>query len=164
MAISILKAIVQSLNSINPSGRASIMLDGPAGRLILPVVPADLPKVSNPQNNETFSSVLGDLRIIGTMGLRTVTLDTIAPTYANKYSWSNPAGASGKEVVNYLRRAQLTYQPVRLAIFYSNGSEYLSMTCTVDNFEYYADNSKDFHYSATFTEYRTGNREGMLMS
>ena len=164
MAISILKAIVQSLNSINPSGRAVIMLDGPAGRLVLPVVPANLPKVSNPQNNETFSTVLGDLRIIGTMGLRTVTLDTIAPTYASKYPWSNPAGASGKEVVNYLRRAQLTYQPVRLAIFYSNGSEYLSMTCTVDNFEYYADNSKDFHYSATFTEYRTGNREGMLMS
>ena len=164
MAVSILKAIVQSLNSINPSGRASIMLDGPAGRLILPVVPADLPKVSNPQNNETFSSVLGDLRIIGTMGLRTVTLDTIAPTYANKYPWSNPAGASGVEVVNYLRKAQLAYQAVRLAIFYSNGSEYLSMTCTVDNFDYYADNSKDFHYSVTFTEYRNSNREGMLTS
>lgn len=164
MAISLLKAIVQSLNSINPSGRASIMLDGPAGRLILPVVPADLPKVSNPQNNETFSSVLGDLRIIGTMGLRTVTLDTLAPTYANKYPWSNPAGASGKEVVNYLRNAQLTYQPVRLAIFYSNGSEYVSMQCTVDSFDYYVDNSKDYHYSVTFTEYRSTNKEGMLMS
>lgn len=164
MAVSILKAIVQQLNSVNPSGRAVIMLNGPAGRLILPVVPAELPKVSNPQNNETFSSVLGDLRIIGTLGLRTVTLDTLAPTYPNKYPWSNPAGASGKEVVNYLRKAQMTYQPLRLAMFYSNGSEYLSMTCTVDNFEYYADNAKDFHYSVTFTEYRKGNREGMLMS
>lgn len=164
MAVSLLKAIIEQLNSINPSGRASIVLDGPAGRLILPVVPADLPKVNNPQNNETFSSVLGDLRIIGTLGLRTVTLDTIAPTYSNKYPWSNPAGASGQQVVNYLRQAQMTYQPVRLAIFYSNGSEYLNMQCLVDSFDYYADNVKDYHYSVTFTEYRKENNEGMLMS
>ena len=164
MAVSILKAIVQSLNSINPSGRASIVLNGPAGRCILPVVPAELPKVSNPQNNETFSSVLGDLRIIGTLGLRTVTLDTIAPTYASKYPWSNPLGADGQEVINYLRKAQLTYAPHRLSIFYANGSEYLNMQCTVDNFDYYADNVKDYHYSVTFTEYRKENKEGMLMS
>ena len=164
MAVSLLKAIIEQLNSINPSGRASIVLDGPAGRLILPVVPADLPKVSNPQNNETFSSVLGDLRIIGTLGLRSVTLDTIAPTHADKYPWSNPAGASGKQLVNYLRKAQMTYQPLRLAIFYSNGSEYLSMQCLVDSFEYYADNAKDFHYSVSFTDYRKENNEGMLMS
>lgn len=164
MAVSILKAIVQQLNSINPSGRASIVLDGPAGRCILPVVPAELPAVSNPQNNETFSSVLGDLRIIGTLGLRTVTLETIAPTTANKYPWSNPLGADGKEVINYLRKAQLTYAPHRLSIFYANGSEYLSMRCTVDNFDYRADNAKDFHYSATFTEYRSGNKEGALLS
>ena len=61
MGISLLKAIAQTLNSVNPSGKANIILDGPAGRLILPVVPAELPKVGNSQNNETFSSVLGDL-------------------------------------------------------------------------------------------------------
>lgn len=164
MGISLLKAIVQSLNSINPSGRANIILTGPAGRLVLPVVPADLPKVSNPQNNETFSTVLGDLRIIGTMGLRTVTLDTIAPTYAGKYPWSNPLGASGKEVISYLRRAQLTYQALRLAIIYSNGSDYLTMQCTVDSFDYYVDNAKDFHYNVTFTEYRKPTIEGVLLS
>jgi hypothetical protein len=164
MAISLLKAIVQVLNSINPSGRASIVLSGAAGVCIIPVVPADLPKVSSPQNNETFSSVLGDLRIIGTMGLRTVTLESIAPRTSDKYPWSNPAGASGKQLVNYLRNAQMTYQPLRLSIFYANGSIYLSMLCLVDNFEFYADNVKDFHYSVTFTEYRSVNNEGMLMS
>ena len=101
MGISLLKAIAQTLNSVNPSGKANIILDGPAGRIILPVVPADLPKVGNPQNNETFNSVLGDLRIIGTLGLRTVTLETIAPTYSSKYSWSNPLGADGKQVITY---------------------------------------------------------------
>ena len=164
MGISLLKAIAQTLNSVNPSGKANIILDGPAGRLILPVVPAELPKVGNPQNNETFSSVLGDLRIIGTLGLRTVTLETIAPTYAGKYSWSNPLGADGKEVIKYLRQAQLTYAPLRLSIVYSNGSDYVSMMCVVDNFDYYTDNAKDYHYSVTFTEYRNPNREGVLLS
>jgi hypothetical protein len=164
MGISLLKAIAQTLNSVNPSGKANIILDGAAGRLILPVVPAELPKVGNPQNNETFSSVLGDLRIIGTLGLRTVTLESIAPTYASKYSWSNPLGADGKQVIAYLRNAQLSYAPLRLSIVYSNGSDYLSMTCTVDNFDYYIDNAKDYHYSVTFTEYRNPTREGMLIS
>lgn len=164
MGISLLKAIAQTLNSVNPSGKANIILDGSAGRIILPVVPAELPKVGNPQNNETFSSVLGDLRIIGTLGLRTVTLETIAPTYSNKYSWSNPAGADGKRVITYLRNSQLTYAPLRLSIVYSNGSDYLSMMCTVDNFEYYIDNAKDYHYSVTFTEYRNPTREGVLLS
>lgn len=164
MGISLLKAIAQTLNSVNPSGKANIILDGPAGRIILPVVPAELPKVGNPQNNETFSSVLGDLRIIGTLGLRTVTLETIAPTYSNKYSWSNPLGADGKEVIKYLRQAQLTYAPLRLSIVYSNGSDYVSMMCVVDSFEYYTDNAKDFHYSVTFTEYRSLTKEGVLLS
>ncbi len=164
MAISLLKAIVQVLDTINPSGRAEIVLNGSAGILVLPVVPADLPKVNNPQNNETFSSVLGDLRIIGTLGLRTVTLETIAPTTANKYPWSNPKGADGKTVINYLRRAQMSYDPIRLTIFYSNGSIYLSMKCVVDSFEFYADNVKDWHYSVTFTEYRSINNEGVLTS
>ena len=73
-------------------------------------------------------------------------------------------GADGKQVIRYLRNAQLSYAPLRLSIVYSNGSDYVSMMCVVDSFEYYTDNARDYHYSVTFTEYRSVNREGVLLS
>lgn len=163
--ISILKAIVSRLSSLPALGRADIVLSGKAGRIVLPVVPADLPPVSNPQNNEDFATVMGDIRIIGTLGLREINLDNfLAPAYPMKYSWANPFGSSGMEIVKFFRESQESYEPIRITITHMNGSVYLNMACLIDVFDYYTDNVSDVHYSAKLKEYRKENGAGGLVS
>ena len=62
MSVSLLKAIVLVLPLFIPDNRASIVLSNDYDSISLPVVPGSLPAIENPQNNETFSSVLGDLK------------------------------------------------------------------------------------------------------
>ena len=45
--------------------------------ITLPVIPNPLPTISEPQNNETFNGLRGDIKLIGPMGLRSLTLDNI---------------------------------------------------------------------------------------
>lgn len=45
--------------------------------ITLPVVPNPLPTISEPQANETFNGLRGDIKLIGPLGLRTLSLDNI---------------------------------------------------------------------------------------
>lgn len=163
--ISILKAIVSRLSSFPALGRADIVISGKSGKIVLPVVPGDLPAVSNPQNNEVFKTVLGDIQIIGTLGLREISFDNfLAPAFPLKYSWANPMGASGMEIVKFFKQSQESYEPIRITITHMNGSVYLNMACLIESFDYYTDNVKDVHYSAKFKEYRKENSTGGLVS
>lgn len=164
MSVSLLKAIVLVLPLFIPDNRASIVLSNDYDSISLPVVPGSLPAIENPQNNETFSSVLGDFNIIGTMGLRQISWDGLLPNTAGKYSWCLNSTVDATTAINFIRKAQLSYKPIRLAITYANGSEYLNMLATIDKFTYYADNVHDFHYSIGLKEYRKITTEGSLTS
>lgn len=164
MSVSLLKALVLVLPLVIPNGRASISLSNASETISLPVVPGSLPTIENPQNNETFSGVLGDVNVIGTMGLRQVAWDGLLPNTVGKYSWCRNSSADATTVINFIRKAQLSYEPIRVVITYGNGSEYLNMLATIDKFAYYADNVNDFHYSIGLREYRKITPEGRLSS
>lgn len=143
--------------------RASITLLQEGGSSVnFPVPPADLPMISSVQNNDTFNSVIGDVSIIGLMGLRTIEFnDILAPGNTNDYSWAS--GDNGGDIINFINDARLSGQPFRLIITKGDVT-YLNMSCLIDEFSYYQDNTFDYHINIKFTEYRTYNSQGGLSS
>lgn len=138
--------------------RASItLLQEQGSSVTFPVPPADLPMITSTQNNDVFNSVIGDVSIIGLMGLRTIEFnDILAPGDNSDYSWAD--GDNGADIINFVNDARLGGQPFRLII--SKGDvTYCNMSCLIDDFSYYLDNQCDYHINIKFTEYRTYNSQ-----
>lgn len=171
MAVSILKQIVNRLVTVVKvnagfNNRADIVLsaDNGAERIILPVVPAELPTVNSPQNNEQFNTVLGDVSVIGTLGNRELTIESLLPLVPSKCSFARPYGSTPDEVINFIKKYQNEYIPFRLTITYSDGAVYLNMACLVNDFSYYQDKVGDYHYSLQLVEYKMVTPLGGLSS
>lgn len=168
MALSILKNTLPTLTSSGgTNGKADIVLSSDNGKnkVVLPVVPAELPEITCPQNNETFNGVRGDMSVIGTLGLRFVTLDNyLLPASPDKYVFARPYGSKAADVINFLIKNQNDFIPIRIAITYEDGSVYLNMACLINNFSYQVDNLGDYHLKLDLTEYRMVNRSGGLSS
>lgn len=162
--MSILKNVISRLVTAKTSqwSKASIVIsaDNGADAIVLPLVPADLPEISNPQNNETFEGILGTMSVIGTLGLRSVSVKGLLPAVPTKYPYANPLGSSASEVINFVNKYRNEYIPVRLVIAYTDGSVYLNMACLINDFTYYNDNVKDYHYKLDLIEYRMVNPIG----
>lgn len=162
--MSILKNVISRLVTAKTSqwSKASIVIsaDNGAAAIVLPLVPADLPEISNPQNNETFEGILGTMSVIGTLGLRSVSVKGLLPAVPTKYPYANPLGSSASEVINFVNKYRNEYIPVRLVIAYTDGSVYLNMACLINDFTYYSDNVKDYHYKLDLIEYRMVNPIG----
>lgn len=156
--MSLLKAILTRLITAKmaPGSKASIVIsaDNGADSIVLPIVPADLPEVTNPQNNDTFEGILGTMSVIGTIGLRTVSIKGLLPVDPTKYPFANPLGSSAAEVINFVNRYRSEYIPVRLVIAFSDGSVYINMSCLINDFTYSIDNAKDYHFKLDLVEYR----------
>lgn len=163
---SILNMIVSRLITAKMSAgsKASIVISADNGTIVLPIVPADLPEVSNPQNNETFESVLGTMSVMGTLGLRKVSLKGLLPVDVSKYPYANPLGSTASEVINFINQCRAQNNAARIVIAYSDGSVYLNMACLINGFEYYIDNVKDYHYRMELLEYRSVSSLGGLVS
>ena len=156
--MSILKMIVNRLITakLSVGSKASIVIsaDNGASAIVLPLVPAELPEVDNPQNNETFEGILGTMSVIGTLGLRSVSIKGLLPVDPSKYPYANPLGSSAAEVINFVNRYRNEYIPVRIVIAFNDGSVYLNMACLINDFSYSIDNLKDYHYKLDLIEYR----------
>ena len=156
--MSFLKNVISRLITAKmaPGSKASIVIsaDNGAAAIVLPLVPADLPEISNPQNNETFEGILGTMSVIGTLGLRSVSIKCLLPVDPIKYPVANPLGSSAAEVINFVSRYRSEYIPVRLVIAFSDGSVYINMACLINDFSYSIDNAKDYHYKIDLIEYR----------
>ena len=163
---SILNMIVSRLITAKMSAgsKASVVISADNGAIVLPIVPADLPEVSNPQNNETFESVLGTMSVMGTLGLRKVSLKGLLPVDVSKYPYANPLGSTAAEVINFINQCRAKNNAARIVIAYSDGSVYLNMACLINSFEYYIDNVKDYHYRMELLEYRSVSPLGGLVS
>lgn len=156
--MSVLKMIVSRLVTakLSAGSKASIVIsaDNGAAAIVLPLVPAELPEVNNPQNNETFEGILGTMSVIGTLGLRSVSVKGLLPVDPSKYPYANPLGSSAAEVINFVNRYRNEYIPVRIVIAFNDGSVYLNMACLINDFSYSIDNLKDYHYKLDLIEYR----------
>ncbi len=135
--------------------RAEIALIQDGSSITFPVVPADLPAIETPQNNDVFNSVIGDISTIGLLGLRSVSFENLlCPSNTSKYSFAR--GSNGSEIINFINTARIQDKPFRLVITRSNVT-YLNMFAVIDNFSYYLDNTNDYHVNIEFREYRTYN-------
>lgn len=163
---SALSAIFTQLPSIKTKKykRVCIVLSDGEKNIVLPVVPSNLPELSCPQNNDTFKGILGDMSIIGTMGLRTLKLQGLLPSDIKKYSWCYPMANNATEVINFINETRIKYIPFRIVITQGNNT-ILNMAVIVNNFTYYQDAVNDYHYSIDLIEYRTrDDKTGGLVS
>lgn len=126
-----------------------------ADYVVLPVVPADLPELSAPQNNEVFNAITGDIAVIGTMGLRELTIASFLPSDGKNYPFARPTGSGAQKVIDFFNKWRNKYVPIRCAITYGNGDVYIDIHCLVDDFVYHADKVNDVHYSLHMREYKT---------
>nr|DAG43647.1 MAG TPA: tail assembly protein [Caudoviricetes sp.] len=134
----------------------TLLLEG-GGGVTFPVPPDKLPTITSPQNNDTFNSVIGDVSIMGLLGLRTVEFeDFLLPSDTSNYSWAR--GDNGSDIINFINDNRQKGQPFRIIITKGDVT-YLNMNVLVDDFDYYMDNQADYHMNASFTEYRTYNSQ-----
>lgn len=132
----------------------SLLIEG-GSSVTFPVVPAQLPTIENTQNNEVYSSVIGDVSIMGLLGLRKITFDNfLLPCSTSKYGFAR--GDDSATILNFIQENHQVGQPFRLIIS-KGGSTILNMSCLIDNYSYYQDSVGDTYLSVTFTEYRTYN-------
>lgn len=136
------------------TGSADIVLSSDNGKnkVILPVVPADLPEFTYSQNNSTFSGVLADMSIIGTLGLRSSSFEFIAPAEPRKYPFANPYGSTALEILSFLDKNQREKIPSRIVITYQNGATYINMPCLIV-FSHRVDRIGDHHFKLDLIEY-----------
>ena len=132
--------------------RAEISLIHDGNSITFPVPPATLPEIECQQNNEVFSSVIGDISTIGLLGLRKISFENLlCPSNIRKYPFAR--GTAGQDVINFINKARLSDTPFRLVITRADNT-YLNMLAIIDNFSYSLDNTDDYYVNIEFSEYR----------
>lgn len=118
---------------------------------VLPVVPSGV-DVGEPQNNDTFSGALGELNLIGNMGLRSMSISSILPN--RQYSFMRPGSTrDGWSYMDFFRRIRSSKVPLRVVMVTTSGGEVLNMPCTIDDFSWSVDKAGDIAYSLSVREY-----------
>lgn len=154
--LNLYRAYLSFKGNKNVRAEITLLLEG-GNSVVFPVPPANLPRISSPQNNDTFNSVIGDVSQIGLLGLRKVEFeDFLLPADNSHYSWAN--GDNGSDIINFINDSRSKGQPFRIIITKGDVT-YLNMNVLIDDFDYYQDNQADYHMNGTFTEYRTYNSQ-----
>lgn len=154
--LNLYRAYLSYKGNKNVRAEITLLLEG-GNSVIFPVPPEKLPTIENPQNNEVFNSVIGDISIMGLLGLRSIKFDDLLlPSNVNDYSWAK--GDNGADIINFINDNRQKGQPFRLIITKGDVT-YCNMNVLIDDFNYYQDNQTDYHIDVTFTEYRTYNSQ-----
>lgn len=154
--LNLYRAYLSYKGNKNVRAEITLLLEG-GNNITFPVPPEKLPTIENPQNNEVFNSVIGDISIMGLLGLRSIKFDDLLlPSNVNDYSWAK--GDNGADIINFINDNRQKGQPFRLIITKGDVT-YCNMNVLIDDFNYYQDNQTDYHIDVTFTEYRTYNSQ-----
>lgn len=141
----------------NKRAEMSLLIEGSSKSITFPVVPADLPVITSEQNNDVFNSIIGDISVIGLLGLRTIEFDNLLlPSDVNDYSFAK--GDNASDIINFIIDNRQTGQPFRLVITKDNVT-YCNMSVLIDSFDYHQDNTADYRINISFKEYRTYNQQ-----
>ena len=120
--------------------------------LVFPIIPRDI-SLKNPQSNEEFQTINnGTLNLIGDLGIRSLNITSMF--FKNKESYTKAGSVEGIEYVNFFNKYRGKKIPIRLIITLGDGSEFVNMACTVDNFDYSFDRQENIYYSLDFKEYQ----------
>lgn len=140
----------------NVRAEITLLLEG-GSSVTFPVPPDKLPRITSPQNNDVFNSVIGDVSVMGLLGLRTVEFeDFLLPSNTDDYSYAK--GDNASDIINFINDNRQKGQPFRLIITKGDVT-YLNMNVLIDDFDYYQDNVADYYMNGKFTEYRTYNSQ-----
>lgn len=135
----------------------SLLVEGDSNSITFPVIPAKLPTIQNTQNNDTFNSVIGDVSVIGLLGLRTIEFEGfLLPQDVSKYSFAK--GDNASTILNFIQDHNQTGQPFRLVI--TKGEDTIcNMSVLINEFSYYQDTIGNTYLDISFVEYRTYNQQ-----
>lgn len=154
--LNLYRAYLSYTGKKNVRADITLLLEG-GDNVTFPVPPDNLPRITTHQNNDTFNSVIGDVSIMGLLGLRSVEFeDFLLPSDTYNYSWAR--GDNGGDIINFINDNRQKGQPFRIIITKGDVT-YLNMAVLIDDFDYYMDNQADYHMNAKFTEYRTYNSQ-----
>lgn len=121
--------------------------------MVLPIVPPDI-QVSEPQDNEDFDGINGKLKLIGNMGLRTMTIESFFPV-GKDYSFIRPGSIKdGWQYVEFFRRWRAAKVPIRVIITTKDSAKRLNMACVVNDFSWAVDKVGDIKYTLEIEEYK----------
>ena len=164
--LGVIKSIASQVQSVKSGvGYADIVLsvDNFGDSIIFPVVPAELPQLETPQKNENFEGVLIDLTVIGNLACKRIQWEGLLPSSPSKYPFCRPNGDTADRVINFIKRYQAEFTPLRLTISFTNGVVYTNMLCLVNNFKSHRDNVGDYHYNIELIEYRDVGTGGVYL-
>ncbi len=124
----------------------------------IPILPSEIDIPQTLMANETFSTVNGEIQLIGVSKLRKITITSFFPD--NPYSFDKTGqagfegwggqGAAAKKRVEELQRWIKRRIPIRLRIPYYD----INMGVTIDNFTpKVKDGSRDIYYTLEMTEF-----------
>lgn len=121
--------------------------------LILPVIPEKMPEMVQPFKNSTFDTVNGEINLIGTKGLRTVTLQSFFPVN-KKYRFIRPGSElDGWKYVEFFNKYASLRVPIRM-IWLDELKEISNMAYTIESFTFQINKVKDIDYTIELKEYR----------
>ena len=121
--------------------------------LTLPIIPKNMPELSQSYKNSTFESINGELNLIGTKALRTVSFSSFFPT--KKYKFSRPkSNVDGWVYVSFFNKYASNRMPIRMILVDNENKEISNMAYTVESFNCFVDKVGDIQYSLDLKEYR----------
>lgn len=120
--------------------------------LVLPIIPSNLPAITQSCNNEIFETTSGDINLIGNKGLKNMTLECWLPVNKN-YRFIRPeASSDGWEYIRFWQKWTDKKVPVRIVIT-DDLNEILNMAVTIESIEYSINKRKDIDYVLELQEY-----------
>lgn len=120
--------------------------------LVWPIVPEV--SVSSPQNNEEFQTAdRGSMNLIGELGLRQFTIDSIFPN-AGAYLPMRPGSVAYPfTYVNFINKWRIEKVPFRVVASRPDGRVWFNIPMLVDSFEYTLLKGGSIKYTLTLKEY-----------
>ncbi|MFD2671810.1 hypothetical protein [Marinicrinis sediminis] len=119
--------------------------------ITLPIIPAEFAGVNEPWKNQEFETMKhGTIKLIGTKGLRNLSISSFFPR--KEYDFAKDK-RNGMEYVQFFKRWRAKRVPIRIIITLNDGSEFINMAVTVDEFTYSLDRAEDIPYALTLSEF-----------
>lgn len=131
--------------------------------LVFPVVPNAGIQLSRDQENQAFDGINHELQALGNMKLATFSITSFFPL--KRYSFLRPySSINGWHYVRVIEAVRKRKIPFRALHLDNNGQEVFNLPVTVENFEYWLDQSGDIGYTIDFKEYRFANGSAATLS
>lgn len=146
--IQVLSAI---FSSGGVSGRRQIIIEGPTGRLVIPVTPAKYIVGDGQKNKVVDITQVGEATVFGMSKARTLSFSCFFPSTVHDYPFVVGDYTDPTACVEKLTEWKASRKPVRVIITDSP----VNMQMAIMEFSYWEqDGSRDIYYTLNFTEYK----------